>query len=167
MNKARSNPVNAVLMHGALIFYTVIALFPVFVILINSLKDRKAIFKEPLALPTPDSFSLIGYQTVLKQGDFFLYFQNSMIVTVVSLALILLFGAMAAFALSEYRSCDFREDWQDVERMQAYTNLITLLRATRHKPTRSHDVKRVKLDMISPQFVTDHRLENLQRFYNV
>ena len=103
MNKARSNPVNAVLMHGALIFYTVIALFPVFVILINSLKDRKAIFKEPLALPTPDSFSLIGYQTVLKQGDFFLYFQNSMIVTVVSLALILLFGAMAAFALSEYR----------------------------------------------------------------
>ena len=103
MNKARSNPVNAVLMHGALIFYTVIALFPVFVILINSLKDRKAIFKEPLALPTPDSFSLIGYQTVLKQGDFFLYFQNSMIVTVVSLALILLFGAMAAFVLSEYR----------------------------------------------------------------
>ncbi len=103
MNKARRNPVNAVLMHGALIFYTVIALFPVFVILINSLKDRKAIFKEPLALPTPDSFSLIGYQTVLKQGDFFLYFQNSLIVTIVSLALILLFGAMAAFALSEYR----------------------------------------------------------------
>ena len=70
-------------------------------------------------------------------------------------------------ALSEYRSCDFREDWQDVERMQAYTNLVTLLRTTRHKPTRSHDVKRVKLDMISPQFVTDHRLENLQRFYSV
>jgi raffinose/stachyose/melibiose transport system permease protein len=103
MNKARRNPVNAVLMHGALIFYTVIALFPVFVILINSLKDRKAIFKEPLALPTPDSFSLIGYKTVMQQGDFFLYFQNSLIVTVVSLALILLFGAMAAFALSEYR----------------------------------------------------------------
>jgi raffinose/stachyose/melibiose transport system permease protein len=40
---------------------------------------------------------------VLKQGDFFLYFQNSMIVTVVSLFFILLFGAMAAFALSEYR----------------------------------------------------------------
>jgi raffinose/stachyose/melibiose transport system permease protein len=40
---------------------------------------------------------------VLKQGDFFLYFQNSMIVTVASLFLILLFGAMAAFALSEYR----------------------------------------------------------------
>ena len=51
----------------------------------------------------PRAFSLIGYQTVLKQGDFFLYFQNSMIVTVVSLFFILLFGAMAAFALAEYR----------------------------------------------------------------
>jgi raffinose/stachyose/melibiose transport system permease protein len=45
----------------------------------------------------------VGYQTVMKQGDFFLYFQNSFIVTVGSLTLILLFGAMAAFALSEYR----------------------------------------------------------------
>ncbi len=45
----------------------------------------------------------MGYETVLKQGDFFLYFQNSLIVTVASLFFVLLFGAMAAFALSEYR----------------------------------------------------------------
>lgn len=88
--------------HAILITYTLIALFPVFVILINSFKSRRAIFREPLALPNADSFSIIGYQTVFNQGDFFLYFQNSMIVTVVSLTLILLFGAMAAFALAEY-----------------------------------------------------------------
>ncbi|NNE78733.1 MAG: carbohydrate ABC transporter permease, partial [Silicimonas sp.] len=103
MNQARSNPANVGLMHGALILYTLIALFPVFVILINSFKTRKAIFREPLALPDSDSFSMIGYQTVFKQGDFFLYVQNSLIVTVASLFFILLFGAMAAFALSEYR----------------------------------------------------------------
>ena len=103
MNRARTNPVNTAAMHGALILYTLIALFPVFVILINSFKTRKAIFREPLALPDSESFSMIGYQTVMKQGDFFLYFQNSMIVTVASLFFILLFGAMAAFALSEYR----------------------------------------------------------------
>jgi len=103
MNKARRNPANPIAAHGILIAYTVIALFPVFVILINSFKSRKAIFRTPLALPNLDSFSLIGYQTVLKQGDFFGYFQNSMIVTVVSLFFVLLFGAMAAFALSEYR----------------------------------------------------------------
>ncbi len=90
-------------MHGALILYTLIALFPVFVIVINSFKKRKSIFREPLSLPDAGSFSLVGYETVLKQGEFFSYFQNSMIVTVVSLFFILLFGAMAAFALSEYR----------------------------------------------------------------
>ncbi|MDV7269926.1 carbohydrate ABC transporter permease [Thioclava sp. A2] len=103
MHKARNNPLNKAAMHGVLILYTLIALFPVFVILINSFKARKAIFREPLALPSADSFSLIGYQTVLKQGDFFLYFQNSLIVTVASLFFVLLFGAMAAFAVSEYR----------------------------------------------------------------
>ncbi|MCA0272445.1 MAG: carbohydrate ABC transporter permease [Proteobacteria bacterium] len=103
MHKARHSPLNSIAAHGALILWTVIALFPVVVILINSFKTRQAIFREPLALPTGESFSMIGYQTVMKQGDFFLYFQNSMIVTVVSLFLILLFGAMAAFALSEYR----------------------------------------------------------------
>ena len=103
MNKARTNPANTIAMHGVLIVYTLIALFPVFVILVNSFKSRKAIFREPLALPDADSFSMVGYQTVMKQGDFFLYFQNSMIVTLGSLFLILLFGAMAAYALSEYR----------------------------------------------------------------
>ena len=103
MNKARRNPANMIAAHGILIAYTVIALFPVVVILINSFKSRRAIFRDPLALPDAESFSTVGYQTVFNQGDFFLYFQNSMIVTVASLFFVLLFGAMAAFALSEYR----------------------------------------------------------------
>ncbi|MDP3962238.1 MAG: carbohydrate ABC transporter permease [Pseudorhodobacter sp.] len=89
--------------HAVLISYTLIALFPVFVVVSNSFKSRRAIFAEPLALPDATSFDLIGYTTVLKQGDFFHYFQNSMVVTVASLFFVLLFGAMAAFALSEYR----------------------------------------------------------------
>lgn len=103
MNKARRNPLNVAAAHAILLAYTLIALFPVFVILINSFKTRKAIFREPLALPDANTFSMIGYRTVIEQGDFLLYFQNSLIVTVTSLFLILLFGAMAAFALSEYR----------------------------------------------------------------
>jgi len=103
MKTQRTNVFSAVLMHGALITYTLIALFPVFVILINSFKKRKAIFRDPLSLPDAETFSLIGYETVLKQGQFFSYFQNSMIVTIASLFFILLFGAMAAYALSEYR----------------------------------------------------------------
>ncbi|MDK1377487.1 MULTISPECIES: carbohydrate ABC transporter permease [Sinorhizobium] len=103
MSKARASLGRTAGVHIALIAYTLVALFPVFLTIVNSFKSRNAIFREPLALPTPETFSLIGYQTVLKQGDFIGYFQNSTIVTVVSIALVLLFGAMAAFALSEYR----------------------------------------------------------------
>ncbi|MBA3909781.1 MAG: carbohydrate ABC transporter permease [Rhodobacter sp.] len=103
MMSARMSTGRTVAAHAVLLTYTLIALFPVFVIVINSFKSRKAIFADPLALPLPGNFDLIGYQTVMKQGDFFLYFQNSLIVTAASLFFVLLFGAMAAFALSEYR----------------------------------------------------------------
>ncbi|MDX0600745.1 ABC transporter permease subunit [Sinorhizobium medicae] len=103
MSKARASYIRVGAVHAALIAYTLVALFPVFLTIANSFKSRNAIFREPLAIPTPETFSLIGYETVLKQGDFVGYFQNSIIVTVVSIALVLLFGAMAAFALSEYR----------------------------------------------------------------
>jgi raffinose/stachyose/melibiose transport system permease protein len=103
MASARISTGRTIAAHAVLLAYTLIALFPVFVIVINSFKSRKAIFADPLALPLPGNFDLVGYETVLKQGDFFLYFQNSLIVTVASLFFVLLFGAMAAFALSEYR----------------------------------------------------------------
>jgi raffinose/stachyose/melibiose transport system permease protein len=103
VSRARSSLGRTVAVHAVLATYTLIALFPVFVILINSVKSRRAIFAEPLALPKPANFDLVGYHTVLNQGDFLLYFQNSLTVTVVSLFFVLLFGAMAAFALSEYR----------------------------------------------------------------
>ena len=89
--------------HLILLTYVTIALFPILLVVWNSFKAKKAIFRSPLQLPDAESFSLKGYETVLQRGDFLLYFQNSLTVTLVSLALVLLFGAMAAFALSEYR----------------------------------------------------------------
>ncbi len=103
MSGLRHSPARSIAAHAVLMAYTVIALFPVFVIVVNAFKSRKAIFGDPLALPTAETLDWIGFQTVLKQGDFFAYFTNSMIVTVGSLFFVLIFGAMAAFALSEYR----------------------------------------------------------------
>lgn len=103
MSAARASLSRSIGAHAILLAWTVIALFPVFVIVVNAFKSRRAIFSDPLALPTPATFDAIGFKTVLAQGDFLLYFQNSLVVTVVSLILVLLFGAMAAFALSEYR----------------------------------------------------------------
>ncbi len=99
----RTRPTSAFVIHGVLGVYTIIALWPIFLILINSFKSRKAIFRDPMALPTLDSFDLIGFEKVLAKSNFLLYFANSMIVTVVTLAVVLLTGAMAAWALSEYK----------------------------------------------------------------
>ena len=91
--------------HGVLGLYTLLALFPIALILINSVKTRAAIFENPLALPTLETLNWAGFQKVLSATNFGLYFGNSLVVTLASLGLILLFGAMAAWALSEY---DFR-----------------------------------------------------------
>ena len=103
MNRARSNPLTRAAVHLVLILYTALCLGPVLLVAFNSFKSRAAIFGAPLSLPGPTNFDLVGYRTVLSQGVFINYFVNSMIVTVGSLAAVLLFGAMAAFALSEYR----------------------------------------------------------------
>lgn len=89
--------------HSVLIGWTVLALFPLVLIVINSLKTRKAIFGDPTGLPIGDALSLKGYESVMTNSDFPMFFSNSLIVTCVSLFLILLLGAMAAHALSEYR----------------------------------------------------------------
>lgn len=86
-----------------LLVYTVLALFPIVLIIQNSLKTRKAIFKAPLTPPLPGTFSLEGYQTVFERSNFQLYFVNSLVVTVVSIVLVLFLGAMAAYALAEYK----------------------------------------------------------------
>jgi raffinose/stachyose/melibiose transport system permease protein len=103
MNRARSSPLSKTLIHLALGLYTALCLLPILLVVMNSMKSRRAIFAAPLMPPTPDSLDFVGYTTVLSQGSFALYFQNSLIVTLGSIALVLLFGAMAAFALSEYR----------------------------------------------------------------
>ncbi len=94
--------VEKLLPHLVLIVYAVIVLFPILLIIINSFKARKAIFGMPFQIPNAETFSLIGYETVLQRANFQVYFMNSIIVTVAALILTLLIGAMAAFALAEY-----------------------------------------------------------------
>ena len=105
IEKLRYRFTESILPHMALLIYTAIALFPIILIIINSFKTRKAIFGEPLAFPNAETFSLEGYMTVWERAGFPIYFRNSLVVTVASIFFILLFGAMAAYALSEY---DFR-----------------------------------------------------------
>ena len=88
--------------HAILLTYVLIAVFPILLVVANALKSRRAIFSDPLSLPTADTLTLKGFARVFAVSDFELYFLNSLTVTVVTLAAVLLFAAMAAWALSEY-----------------------------------------------------------------
>ena len=87
----------------ALAAYAVVAVFPVLLVVYNSVKSKKAIFGQPLTLPGPETLDFRGYETVWNAANFPRYFLNSGIVTIGSLILTLLFGAMAAYALTEFR----------------------------------------------------------------
>ena len=91
--------------HAVLLSYTFIALGPTLLIIVNSVKSRQAIFDDAFSLPSPETFDLVGYETVLSGASFDVYFRNSFIVTVASVLLVVLFSSMAGFALTEY---DFR-----------------------------------------------------------
>jgi raffinose/stachyose/melibiose transport system permease protein len=82
--------------------WVVIVLFPLYTMIVNSLKNQREIFKSPYALPK--SLTLSGYQNALSAGRFDLFFRNSLFVTVASLALIILLGSLAAYALARWNS---------------------------------------------------------------
>ena len=104
MSKARQSTLRTSLVHLALIAYTLVALFPVFLTIINSFKSKQAIFGQPLRLPGPSTFSLIGYETVLKQGDLSSPISRTAPSSPSSRSSwCCCSAAMAAFALSEYR----------------------------------------------------------------
>ena len=89
--------------HLLLIAYSCLAVGPILLVVMNSFKKRAAIFGSPLSFPDFTTFSLIGYNKVFSASHVVLYFWNSLVVTLVSMSLVLLLGAMAAWALTEYR----------------------------------------------------------------
>lgn len=99
----KSKQGNNAVPHLILIFFAVLALFPIYMILSNSFKLKKFIFGAPFSFPSAKTFSLVGYDTVVARSHLLLNFANSITVTLASLFLILFIGSLAAYALSEYR----------------------------------------------------------------
>jgi len=85
-----------------LTLWSAIVLFPIWTLIVNSFKPQKEIFRDPFGLP--QHFTLDGYKAAWSTGRFYLYFTNTLIVTTISLALILLVGSMAAYALAKWKS---------------------------------------------------------------
>ena len=88
--------------HIIMIIWSVIAMAPVWLLLINTLKPKKEISTNPFGLPR--EWTLDNYRYIISDNNFFSYFRNSFIVVVVSLAVILLLGSLCAYALAHWRT---------------------------------------------------------------
>jgi len=80
--------------------FAVLSLYPIFLMLLSSLKTNIEIFKNPLALP--DVWSLAAYRKLLEQVHYFDYFWNSAAVSIISVALIIVFGSLASFYIARF-----------------------------------------------------------------
>ena len=88
--------------HIIMIIWSFIALAPVWILIINTLKPKKEIYTNPFGLP--QSWTLDNYREIIQGSNFLNYFKNSFVVVVGSLAMILFLGSLAAYALAHWRS---------------------------------------------------------------
>lgn len=92
-----------IVVHALLIFFVLLAIGPILIVILNSFKTTPAIFGGPFDLPTAKTFSIDGYLRVFTRGNFLLNYQNSLIVTVVTIFLTIITATLAAYGLVEYK----------------------------------------------------------------
>lgn len=76
---------------------SLVFLSPVFIMLINSFKDRAELYENALALPS--SFSFEYYKSAMEKMNFFTALGNSLYVTVISVIIVIVLASMTAWML--------------------------------------------------------------------
>ncbi|MCB9455705.1 MAG: carbohydrate ABC transporter permease [Anaerolineaceae bacterium] len=89
--------------NGLLIVYAAVVLIPMFIVVTNTMRPTREIYREPIGLPSTINFD--SYVTAWGEANFSLYFMNSMVITVSSVTLATAAASLAGYILGRY---DFR-----------------------------------------------------------
>ncbi|MEG6565549.1 carbohydrate ABC transporter permease [Thermoanaerobacterium saccharolyticum] len=81
---------------------TLFVIFPVYIMVINSFKDRKEIFTSELSLPKALNFTY--YIQAIQKMDFLTALGNSLFITVTSVVFIIVLSSMAAWVLERNKT---------------------------------------------------------------
>ena len=101
LSESGTAAISRLLVSIALLLLALVFFFPMIWMVLSSFKTDQAIFASPFALP--ESIDLSRWVEAWEVGNLGRYALNSAIVTGVSVTLILVMGAMAAFAFSRFR----------------------------------------------------------------
>lgn len=85
----------------AILFIFLFLLFPVYWMVVTSLKINTESYR---MVPTlwPQNVSFEGYLTLLKDGKFFVYYKNNLIISALAAAIICFISVFAGYALSRF-----------------------------------------------------------------
>jgi len=102
----------SIFLYVVLAAYAVISLFPIVLVVMNSFKGRRDLFRVPYQPPVwfsfdeglhvVNTFTLSGYGTVFARSRMLWYYLNSLMITSISLVLIIVLGLMLAYAMTEF-----------------------------------------------------------------
>ena len=95
--RERASTTKRALTHVVLVLYSAFAMGPILLTLFASLKSEPSFFSSPASFPVHPYFA--NYSQAWDQGDLLPAFGNSILVTVVSVLVSGMAGAMAAYAV--------------------------------------------------------------------
>lgn len=81
---------------------TLLFLSPFYIIIVNSFKTKRELFQSVLSLPS--TFTINNYKQAFSQLDFLNSIFHSLLITIVSVLLIIVFASMAAWMLERTKS---------------------------------------------------------------
>ncbi len=92
----------SMLMELVMILLAVLAVFPVALVIMNSVKSNQQILSSILSVPT--EFHWENFANALEKMNFWPTLRNSLVTTIFSVAGIVLFGSMAAYQLARKKN---------------------------------------------------------------
>ncbi|MDQ2653175.1 MAG: carbohydrate ABC transporter permease [Chloroflexota bacterium] len=97
----RPNVIKGLILYPLLLVLAAVILYPLVWMLYSSFKSNTDIFANVFALPS--QLYLGNYITVFTEGAMGLYFRNSLIIAVISVAGLLVISSLAAYAFATFR----------------------------------------------------------------
>lgn len=101
MNNHTRKITKKILLYLVSLFFLFIFIYPLYFVVISSVKTNTEIFTSPFQFPT--EFHFENYKTAIEIGNIGRQFLNSMFLAIVTLALTALAASMVSFAISRLR----------------------------------------------------------------
>ena len=101
--KKKNFKISLVFVYTILIVWALTTIFPLLWSIMNSFKNKKAIYNNSFALPVDKLFSLDNYKAVFANYDILNAYRNRFIISGTVAVVVILFSGMAAYILTRYK----------------------------------------------------------------